>query len=34
MVNNKKCIAVLTKGYQDISDYHKLILRNQCIEKK
>ena len=34
MVNNKKCIAVLTKGYQDISDYHKLILRNECIEKK
>lgn len=34
MVNNRKCIAVLTKGYQDISDYHKLILRNECIEKK
>ena len=34
MVNNKKCIAVLTKGYDDISHYHKLILRNECIEKK
>ena len=34
MVNNKKCIAVLTRGYNDTSDYHKLIKRNKCIEQK
>jgi hypothetical protein len=27
----KCCVAVLTRGYADMSDYYKLIKRNQCI---
>jgi hypothetical protein len=29
----KKCISILTRGYQDFSNYKSLLERNQHIER-
>jgi hypothetical protein len=34
MKNSKRCIAVLTRGYNETSQYDTLIKRNQSIEKR